>query len=332
MKQFIPLEHKIANGIEYLRRNLPEAIRKATPRWVKDKIIDIEWFLFRFKYKKAKTELNKPKKPIIVISIPKNGTNLIKMFLLSIPGMSSRTHFPSGIQSISNLKTTMDSNKKILLKAKPGEVYSWHLPYDKEFSKWLDDHNFKKIFIYRDPRDYAVSLLHFIMNNPPHLPPYPFLDMFSKLNSDDERLMACICGYGENAEKSIITENHLPNIKQIYNQYMGWINDDNTFCLKYEELCYSETSKEQMFKTSSNILHFLGLNPKITSDETLQELLTTGLDHKKSPTFRSGKIGAWKKCFSPNHIEAFHQISGSLLNQLNYKEEETNSKNEYSRT
>jgi hypothetical protein len=47
--------------------------------------------------------------------------------------------------------------------------------------------------------------------------------------------------------------------------------------------------------------------------------LDASIDPQRSPTFRSGKAGGWRKQFSPENKQLFKEVAGDLLIQLGYE-------------
>jgi len=65
--------------------------------------------------------------------------------------------------------------------------------------------------------------------------------------------------------------------------------------------------------------HFLARAPLPTSRQLILESLETSINPKKSPTFRSGKTGEWKKYFTDEHKKIFKDAAGDLLVKLGYE-------------
>lgn len=309
--------HTLANLIEGIRRKSPVWIRKLVPRSIKDLFIDLEWNLYRSQNLNLNKQLKNPGNPILIISIPKSGTHLVKSLILSLPGTRLRNHFPSGIETSASREDLDLVYKKRLLKGRPGDVFSWHACYDPALATWLDQNNIKRIFIYRDPRDYTVSLHHFISDNPFQLPRTKLDEIFSNLENDRERLMKCITGIGQNGHRQIMSSSHLGNVHHVYQASMNWLNDPNTFCLRYEDLINNDP--DQVKSTLLSILNYLEIAAGRVSESAVDELVSTGLDNKKSPTFRLGKKGSWRHEYNREHVETFKQVAGDLLIKLGYE-------------
>jgi sulfotransferase 6B1 len=49
--------------------------------------------------------------------------------------------------------------------------------------------------------------------------------------------------------------------------------------------------------------------------------LSASMDPKRSPTFRQGKSGGWRKHFTPEIRDLFKQTAGQLLIDLGYEKD-----------
>ncbi len=67
--------------------------------------------------------------------------------------------------------------------------------------------------------------------------------------------------------------------------------------------------------------HCLARAPLAAPRETILAALETSINPKKSPTFRSGKTGEWKKHFTDEHKALFKEVAGDLLIKLGYEKD-----------
>lgn len=319
------MKNAVADGIEIFRRRSPSWIRGLLPRWCKDAIIDFKWALYRSNHAHLNRETLPPHSPILIISIPKSGTHLLKSILLTLPGTRLRTYLESGIEGVSSRKALFDLGREKLVQLRAGHIASWHVPFDPKLAAWLDQCGIKRLFLYRDPRDVMVSLCNFIMNKPPHPPPNPYFNWLRNLKNDDERLENCIRGFtiGSEGDPMVLSPACLPNVNLLYRGFLGWLNDPNTFSIRFEDLIQSSPngSNELSRKTVSRMLVDLGMLKDELSNSALSELLTTGMDSKKSPTFRLGRKGSWKTTYKREHVQTFKEVAGDLLIELGYEKD-----------
>jgi hypothetical protein len=65
--------------------------------------------------------------------------------------------------------------------------------------------------------------------------------------------------------------------------------------------------------------HFLALVPLQTPRQLILDSLESAINPSRSPTFRSGKTGDWKKYFTEAHKKIFKDVAGNLLVKLGYE-------------
>jgi hypothetical protein len=65
--------------------------------------------------------------------------------------------------------------------------------------------------------------------------------------------------------------------------------------------------------------HFLARVPLQVSRQSILASLESSINPGKSPTFRSGKTGEWKKHFTAEHKSIFKHTAGDLLAKLGYE-------------
>ena len=256
-------------------------------------------------------------RPVLVNSIPKSGTNLLLNIVLAMPG----TQYAGDLSLAAERDVPEDRLifvKERILDLRSGRVYTGHIPYAIEIAEWLCEQGIKQLFIYRDPRDYTVSLYHYVMREAQ--PRHAYYEMFSNLGSDSERLLGAIRGIGQGQTKYRLSPSSVPNVRLIYEAYMGWITDKNTFALRYEDLVRGRAGQRsnKAASTVMDILWYLGVI-RDTHDITLVDnILTEGMDPGKSHTFRRGGSGAWREEYTEQHIEAFRSVADDLLTELGY--------------
>jgi hypothetical protein len=67
--------------------------------------------------------------------------------------------------------------------------------------------------------------------------------------------------------------------------------------------------------------HFLARVPLHTNKSLIFESLESSINPEKSPTFRSGKTGEWKKHFTQEHKKVFIEVAGDLLIKLGFEKD-----------
>lgn len=287
-------------------------------RKIKAKLFGKTKLMQRMLYEKRNlfvpSKLFNHKHPILINSVPKSGTNMIKNIIYSVPRTTPKGDL-SMAATIADKTERFEYVKERITDKTPGAVYVGHIPYSKIFADWLKENNFKHIFIYRDPRDYAVSLYHYIMRNP--TPRHAYYEMMNNQRNDHDRLMSSITGIGEGRKVYRLSPESLPNVKLVFDSYIDWLKDDVTFATKYEDFVGVNMRQEEILEKIKGILNYLEFN-KADEINYSSKILKNGMDPKKSHTYRKGKAGTWKEEFTDEHIEAFKDVSGDLLTKLHY--------------
>lgn len=264
-------------------------------------------------YFKSRCVRDKEEKIVYCNSYPKSGTHLLAQVLLKVPNISFWNDIVS-VQSLSGVMNTKNHLKLKISSAPGGSLVRSHLMYCPEVLDVVKKRNHKMFFMYRDLRDVALSHAKWVRKEPEI-----FLhDIYKNhLNSDDERLMASICGtplgspFGSNVSH--------PSIGQDFERWRGWLNDPDTLSVNFEQLVGNRGggSDELRWKTIRAILKHLEC--EMSDDEMYKLFSYEALNPNKAHTFRKGQIGGWKEAFNEEHKEAFKYIAGDLLIELGYE-------------
>jgi hypothetical protein len=105
-----------------------------------------------------------------------------------------------------------------------------------------------------------------------------------------------------------------PDIAKRFEPYLGWLDRPEVLTLHFEELVNNRAVALHRI-----IDHFLLRVPLKTPLETMLPALEDSINPGKSPTFRSGKTGEWKKYFKDEHKAIFKEVAGDLLVRLGYE-------------
>jgi hypothetical protein len=107
-----------------------------------------------------------------------------------------------------------------------------------------------------------------------------------------------------------------PDIAQRFAPYLGWLKHPEVMAIHFEDLILERAS------TLTRIMeHLLARAPLRANRQLILEALETSINPKKSPTFRSGKTGEWKKYFTAEHKRTFKNVAGDLLIKLGYEKD-----------
>lgn len=179
-----------------------------------------------------------------------------------------------------------------------------HCVYSPELASLFAGERMRVVCILRDPRDVAVSQMHYIKQKRKH----PIHDTFMALPSDDERLLVSIRG-------GWLDKRELLSLDKRYRQFMGWHDDDNAIVVKFEDLVGPSGggSAEAQRLTIERIARHVGLEPDERIMHTVENIYGVG------KTFRKGQIGSWRSEFSEVHARAAREVAGALLVELGYE-------------
>jgi hypothetical protein len=248
---------------------------------------------------------------VLIVSIPKGGTHLLMQAVLGIPGMT---------QTRKNV--FKPSTNPIL----PGQMGVMHLPHSRQIERFLKDNQVKVLFISRDPRDIAVSMMHFIANAFPSHVLYPAFQQF--LVTKQTRLSAIINGVKFNTDiVDTVLANSLhvasgfsefPNIFESCSPYLPWCKARNACHVTFEELAQPS---DRRTKALGRIVDFLLDDPSSLQmpKPVMVAKMEQNINPAVSPTFRAGRVGDWKLEFEPQHKADFKRIAGDMLIDLGYE-------------
>lgn len=246
-------------------------------------------------------------------SFPKSGTHLLTQILSGFTQFAPFVN--SGLNAIRSFEgqsgKARDAHKmaREIKQLLPGDISYGHVHAYPQMQKLLAAEGMAAFFIYRDPRDVVVSHVHYVSDiNSRHVHHRYYQE---ELSTFEERLETSIRGLPD-------AQHPFPNISARFGPFMDWLNRDDIYSLRFEDLI---DNREEAI---SKIIQFVVSRGFITDvpAKRMQEALSKSIDPKKSPTFRSGTSGAWKKQFSQQHKSIFKRLSGDLLIRLGYEKDQ----------
>ena len=247
--------------------------------------------------------------PILLgISFPKSGTHLLDQILLGfnqVAPFSRRLHsFYAEYEGESGHKRSPEQALRWLDSLRPGDVASAHLFARDEVIKRVCSPSFVPYFIFRDPRDVVVSHVFYVTEMEAH---HVHHDYYTSLPDFDSRLKTSILGRSDSdVEFSDITARFAP--------YLGWLDQPSVLKIHFEELINDRAAALNRVTD-----HFLDRVPLQEPRQLILESLESSINPNRSPTFRSGKTGEWKKYFTQEHKKIFKDVAGDLLMKLGYE-------------
>ena len=249
--------------------------------------------------------------PILLgISFPKSGTHLLDQVLLGfnrVAPFSRRLHsFYAEYEGESGRKRAPEQALKWLDSLRPRDVASAHLFAREEVAKRVGTSTFIPYFIFRDPRDVVVSHVFYVTDMEAR---HVHHDYYQSLPDFNARLKVSILGRPD-------ADVEFPNIADRFAPYLGWLDQPAVMTIHFEDLINDRAA------TLSRIIdHFLTRVLLQAPRQLILESLELSINPRRSPTFRSGKTGEWKKYFTEEHTKIFKDVAGDLLVQLGYEKD-----------
>ncbi len=251
--------------------------------------------------------------PILLgISFPKSGTHLLDQVLLGfarVAPFARRLHsFYAEYEGASGLKRPPEEALAWLDALRPLDVASAHLFARPEAVARVTSGAFLPYFIFRDPRDVVVSHVFYVTEMEPNHVHHRYYT--EQLKTFEERLTTSILGLPE-------AEVEFPDIAGRFAFYMGWLDRPEVLPLHFEAFIQDRHAALERVAD-----HFLQRVPTLrASREAVLEALAASIQPHKSPTFRSGKTGEWRKYFTEEHKRLFKEVAGDLLIRLGYEKD-----------
>lgn len=253
--------------------------------------------------------VSQPDLPVLLgISFPKSGTHLLDQILLGFSNVApyaKRLHsFYAEYEGESGIKRAREQALAWLDSLHPCDVASAHLFARPEAVTRICSSKFIPYFIFRDPRDVVVSHVFYVTDMEAR---HVHHEYYQSLPDFDARLNVSILGRPE-------LDIEFPNIAERFAPYLDWLNQREVLTIHFEDLINDRPM------TLTRIMdHFLAHVPLQAPRDLILDSLESAINPTKSPTFRSGKTGEWKKYFKEAHKKIFKDLAGELLVKLGYE-------------
>jgi hypothetical protein len=247
--------------------------------------------------------------PVLLgISFPKSGTHLLDQILLGFSNLapfSKRLHsFYAEYDGESGARRTPEQAVQWLDSLRPRDVASAHLFVHPEAVKRITSSNFIPYFIFRDPRDVVVSHVFYVTDMEER---HVHHDYYRSLPDFNARLNVSILGRHS-------SDVDFPDISARFAPYLNWLNYPQVLAIHFEDLI-----EDRAHALTRIMEHFLARAPLQTPPNLILDALESAINPARSPTFRSGKTGEWKKYFTEEHKKLFKDTAGDLLIKLGYE-------------
>ena len=247
--------------------------------------------------------------PLLANSFPKSGTHLLHQILQSYPGANDYGTFLASMPSIRYVRRSDKKMARKITALAPRELARGHLEFSDLTSAALRDMHVVHYFIYRDPRDVAISEAHYLtsMNRWHRLH-----SAFAALPDTQSRVEFAIRG----ADTDFPVR--YPDIATRFSWYEKWLADEDVYSVRFEDL-----QGERREDTVNGMVDwFLEKSDGGTlRNQSLATQALEAIDPAKSHTYRKGRAGGWREIFEPAHKYAMKEVAGDLLVRLGYEED-----------
>jgi hypothetical protein len=249
--------------------------------------------------------------PVLLgISFPKSGTHLLDQILLGfskVAPFSKRLHsFYAEYEGESGRKRPPEQAIAWLNSLKPGDIASAHLFARSEAVERVCSPACVPYVIFRDPRDVVVSHVFYVTDMEAR---HVHHEYYTSLPDFDSRLNVSILGRPDAGVE-------FPDIAARFAPYLGWLDRPEVLSLHFEDLIQNRADALTRIMD-----HLLVCTPIPVPRHQILDSLEGSINPKRSPTFRSGKTGEWKKHFTPEHKKIFKNVAGELLIRLGYEKD-----------
>jgi len=245
-------------------------------------------------------------------SFPKSGTHLLDQILMGfsrIAPFSPHVALPfASFDGETGRKRSVQDALDYIHALRPLDVTSAHLLAWPEVVQTVCTPKFVPYIIFRDPRDIVVSHVFYITEMAPSHAHYKYYNKV--LKNFDERLKISILGRPD-------ADVEFPDIAGRFHPYESWLEHPEIFVVRFEDVIHNR--RETIGKIVDHFLKRVDTLP--ASRDQIIDALEANIDPLRSPTFRSGKTGEWKKYFKAEHIKLFKDVAGDLLIRLGYEKD-----------
>ena len=191
-------------------------------------------------------------------------------------------------------------------KVPDNSIVSAHCTYTPQFAEVLNEEKMRAVCILRDPRDTAVSYVHYLKR----LPGHPIYKEYAELKDDHQRLMFFIRG-------GTLGGHTLKPLRERYRNFLDWEKEGGAAVVKFEELVGPQGggSAEAQRGAVERVANHLDLDLDEQKMISIQENL-----FGSGRTFRKGRAGGWREEFFEEHKKAIKDEAGDLLVELGYED------------
>jgi hypothetical protein len=244
-------------------------------------------------------------------AMPKSGSHLIIQVLhgLARLGPFVDTGFPPVNRTEDNRKLPDEAVLANIQQMRPGDIGYGYVQAREPFIQAVNRPDLAMVFVYRDPRDVAVSHVFYATQmNPGHGMHRYYTET---LKTMEERIEAAIQGVETPGAA-------LSSLRAKYERYLGWFNQPGILTLRFEDLILD---RERALACLLDYLAGRGFTPVVGREKAVQ-VLEAAIAPGRSGTYRKGQPGNWREQFTPANVRSFKALTGDLLARLGYERDQ----------
>jgi len=190
-----------------------------------------------------------------------------------------------------------------------------HTGYRDEVERFLWYLGAAMVFVFRDPRDVAVSQAHHILAADDSKFVHPAKEEYRALGGFEEVLRAVIVGLGR-----------YPGVMARWRLYAGWLDVEWVLKVRFEELVGADREgqaarilKYGLQRVAQVWQRKVQVNPDAFG-AIVGLMAENSRDTGRSPTFRRGGVGTWREAFTDELCDTFRgTVEAGELEALGYE-------------
>jgi len=218
---------------------------------------------------------------ILINSIPRSGTNLLKYFVTEIANIKRASYIPHMLEN--NWRVHL-----VALKERESDGMYWmHCPHTKTVARWTGK-NAMMFYVYRHPGAVAVSWVRWILSSDQN----PFYPIFDDMDFDGA-LTKMIVGNGRAID---VEAREWPGLSRLYKSFDGWYEDSDLWISFDDMLTDSE-------HTAYQIAERMGVD---ANEYELAAAASAALG-RRGYTYRNGTVDSWRDEVQQGHIDALEK-------------------------
>ncbi len=245
--------------------------------------------------------------PVLLgMSFPKSGTHLLDQILVGfskVAPFALRLHsFFAGYDGESGVKHSLAETLSWVDSLRSLDVASAHLFALPEVVDRVIRPAFVPYFIYRDPRDAAVSHVFYVNDMEPN---HVHHDYYQSLPDFNARLRASILGRSDPSIAAQAVDVEFPDMAGRFAPYLNWLDQPSVLKIHFEDLVNDRAHTLNLIL--DHLLARIGSDTLRTPRESIIASLEASINPSRSPPSAQARPGNGKN-ISPPSIKRFSRM------------------------